>query len=54
MNGQPKEAIYNQPTKTNNNKDDEYSCLEMLFCVPCFCPYFNCWDDCGNLCDDDN
>jgi hypothetical protein len=56
MNGQSKEAIqWNQPANTNNNKDDdEFTCLEMLCCVPCCCPYFNCWDDCGDLCDDDN
>jgi hypothetical protein len=60
MNGQPKEAIqWNQsiiPTqdKTNNKNNDEFTCLEILFCC-WLCQDFNCWDDCcDGLCDDDD
>jgi hypothetical protein len=58
MNGHSKESIFAQPTRTeinknNNKKDDEFTCLEMLFCC-WLCQDFNCWDDCGDLCDDDD
>jgi hypothetical protein len=57
MNGHSKESIFAQPTKTEitiNTTSEKYNCLEVLCCVPCCCPYFNCWDDCGDLCDDDD